>query len=186
MRTIVETTGTQQVDVHYVNTGIPAVIEQNFGGNYPEHGDLSLDEVLDQEIVYQSFQMNSGNDKAKASASSDSNSGHDQSGGERQVPEKDGEFSQAGNVEFQLASDEALARALQLLDFDESLSESIETPAAIDREVNSAEPSAVTSAPVVEQDNIDPDSMSYEVSLSMDTLICVTSTASREPGWRTL
>ncbi|KAF8412320.1 hypothetical protein HHK36_000281 [Tetracentron sinense] len=183
MRAIFETRGSQQVDVHYMNTGIPAVVEENFGGYYL--ADLTLEEVLDQESVYQSLQTNSGNNRAKASASTDPNLEHDQSGGERRVPRKEGESSVARSFESQLALDEALARDLQEAENhrgDVSLSEITGTAGAANREVSSAstETSARTSVPVtqlpstlelkiqyaemqaVSQDNIDPDNMTYE------------------------
>ncbi|KAF8379429.1 hypothetical protein HHK36_028864 [Tetracentron sinense] len=148
MKAIFEPSGTQQV-------------EENFEGSYLEHGGVSVEQfLLDQEIVYQSLQTNSENNRAKASASTDSNLHRNQSGGERLVPKKEGESSQTKDIQTQLALDEALARSLQELENqldDTSLSETTQTT-AVNREVNTVE----TSVPTVRQDNVDPDNMTYE------------------------
>nr|DAD48002.1 TPA_asm: hypothetical protein HUJ06_017939 [Nelumbo nucifera] len=100
--------GSRQVDVHYVNAAISGIIEENFEGYYYlENSGLSLEEVLDQETVYQSLLTNTRNDNANASASTDSELSHDQ---------RVGETSHADNVESQLQMDEALARNLQALE----------------------------------------------------------------------
>ncbi|KAF8379393.1 hypothetical protein HHK36_028827 [Tetracentron sinense] len=169
MKDIFETRGTQ-------------LVEENFEGSYLEHGGVSVEQfLLDQEILYQSLQTNSGNNRAKASASTDSNLHRNQSGGERLVPKKEGESSQTRDIQTQLALDETLARSLQELEnqfVDTSLSETTQTTAGVveyclcigsfeandvTREVNTVE----TSAPTVRQDNVDPDNMTYEALQSL-------------------
>ncbi|XP_043718156.1 E3 ubiquitin-protein ligase BIG BROTHER-like isoform X2 [Telopea speciosissima] len=166
MSSIFETIGSQQVDVHYVTTGAPGRVEENFEEFYFEHDDHFLQEVLqDQETVYQSLQASNGNDWAKASASGSSNVNHGRSSGEDQDVEKEGESSHVADVEAQLKLDEALAISLQAVENQflvSSLSESTETE-AVNREVNSTN----TSSQAVRQDNIEPDNMTYEALLSL-------------------
>lgn len=44
-----ETAG-NQVDVHYVNGGVPSIIEETVEGYYIEHRDLSLEELLQDQV----------------------------------------------------------------------------------------------------------------------------------------
>ncbi|XP_043725487.1 E3 ubiquitin-protein ligase BIG BROTHER-like isoform X2 [Telopea speciosissima] len=173
MRAIFETTGRRQVDVHYVTTGVPGRVEENFEGFYLEQGDLSLEEVLqDQETVYQSLRESNGNDRTTASSSGGSNVNNGQSSAVKRDVEKERESSPVADVESQLELDETLAISLQELENQlliSSLSESTGTEAgsAVNREVNSTS----TSAQVVRQDNIDPDNMTYEELQSLGDAI---------------
>ncbi|XP_077245668.1 uncharacterized protein LOC143885400 [Tasmannia lanceolata] len=172
-----ETKGKKQVEVHYVNSGVPSVVNESFEGYYVEHGDLSLEEVLlDQESVYQSFQTNTGNGTDKASASTGPNTNRDQSSGERRIVIKEGESSQVHNMQSQLALDEALAKALQELElagtsFTETTRTEAETTpspsSTVNREVNSTD----TTTLAARQDNLDPDNMTYEELQSLGEVI---------------
>lgn len=59
----------------------------------------------------------------KASGSSDTSPGHDHSGYERRIVEKEGESSQVHDFDSQLDSDEAFARSLQELEIQTSVGE---------------------------------------------------------------
>ncbi|OVA14159.1 zinc finger protein [Macleaya cordata] len=172
MKAIFETTGSRQVDIHYVNAGVPGVVEENFEGYYLGHDDLLLEEVLqDQESVYQSLQISGGGERAKASTSTGSDLNPEQSGGERSVPEKEGESSQVRDVQSQLALDEALAMTLQELENQlggASLSETSGSGTeTVNREVNATN----TSVQAARQDNVDPDNMTYEQLQSLGEAI---------------
>ncbi|XP_042512265.1 E3 ubiquitin ligase BIG BROTHER-related-like [Macadamia integrifolia] len=161
MSSIFETTGSWKVDVHYVTTGVPGRVEENLEGFFLEHGDLSLEEVLqDQETVYQSLQASNGNDWTRAPTSGGSNVNHGESGGEEEDGKKEGESSHAADVEAQLKMDEALAISLQAEENQlvvSSVGESTGTE-AVNGEIDSTD----TSSQAARQDNIDPDSMTYE------------------------
>ncbi|CAL9077870.1 unnamed protein product [Musa acuminata var. zebrina] len=155
----------KQVNVHYMNIPVPYVVEENFGGYFLSHDDVAwAEELQNQESMYSSFQRNVHSDISEdsSSASSRLHNGHNKSMGESNS-------SGTARFESQLALDEAFARELQELEnqlADTSLGEitKIEaniTPAqssAANVEHNSASPSSQ----VAREDNIDPDSMSYE------------------------
>ncbi|KAF9616887.1 hypothetical protein IFM89_032849 [Coptis chinensis] len=166
MSSILETTGTHQVEIRYVNGDTPGIVEENFELYFPEHGNLSLEEVLqDQESVYLSFQANRQSERANASASSVSTTNQEETGGHRQIGEEEGESLQVSNVKSQLELDEALAMTLQELEHQlgsASLNGDTETE-VVNVEVNSVE----TSTQVVREDNVDPDNMTYEEILSL-------------------
>ncbi|KAI3836355.1 hypothetical protein MKW92_045501 [Papaver armeniacum] len=175
MKAIFETRGSthHQVDIHFVNSAVHGVVEENFDGYYLDHGDLFLEEVLPyQESVYQSLQVSGGNDRAKASTST----AHvvnreqrgvetkapecEQKGVETKAPEKEGESSQGRRIISQVELDEALAMELQELENQldsASIDETSETE-IVNREVNTTN----TSVQAVRQDSIDPDNMTYE------------------------
>ncbi|KAJ4952103.1 hypothetical protein NE237_028935 [Protea cynaroides] len=194
---IFETTGKPQVDVHYVTAGVSGRVEENFEGFYLEHGDLSLEEVLQvQETVHMALRESNGNDRTEASGSGSSKVNHGQSSGEKQEMNKERESLHVADVESQLALDEALAISLQELENQlliSSLSESTGTEAgsAVNREDNSAS----ASTQVVRQDNIDPDSMTYEELQSLgeavgtanrglsEELISYLPTSKYKTGW---
>lgn len=46
MSTELETTGKHQVEVHFVNAGVPCLIEENFEGYYLEYGDAGLQDQV--------------------------------------------------------------------------------------------------------------------------------------------
>ncbi|XP_008800799.2 E3 ubiquitin-protein ligase BIG BROTHER-like [Phoenix dactylifera] len=169
-----ETKGKQQGGVHYVNAGVPRVVEGNFDELHPEFGNLTLVEVLqDQESVYQSLQRNDAQSDLPKASSSNSKQNHDhgQSGGA-------GSSSETINVDSQLAADEALARQLQEfenLHVDTSFSEFTGTEAGItpaESSVVNSEPNS-TNVPDEEtrQDNVDPDNMTYEELQSLGEAI---------------
>ncbi|KAI3985412.1 hypothetical protein MKX01_033726 [Papaver californicum] len=163
MKAIFETRGSthHQVDIHYVNSAVQGVVEENFEDYYLGHDDLFLEEVLPyQEGVYQSLQVSGGNDRAKASTSTAHVVNCEQRGVETKVPEKEGESSQGRKIVSQLELDEALAMELQELEnqlHNVSIDETLETE-TVNREVNTTN----TSIQSVRQDSIDPDNMTYE------------------------
>ncbi|KAK9103406.1 hypothetical protein Sjap_020660 [Stephania japonica] len=170
MRAITESPGSHQVEVHYVNAGVPGFIEGNFEGFLLDHGDLSPEEVLlQQEIVYESLRTNSGINGGKASVStgSDVNRSDDQI----LVVVKTGESSEV--IKSQLELDEALAMHLQDLENqleNASLDDDVGREAD-NREVNHSE----TSRQAVTEDNIDPDNMTYEQLQSLGETVGVES-----------
>ncbi|XP_020085346.1 E3 ubiquitin ligase BIG BROTHER-related-like [Ananas comosus] len=150
------TKGKQQVAVHYVNAPDCGVVEENFGGYFHDHDDISLAEVLqDQEIVYQSLQRNVQCSSSKSSSNHD----HGQSS------------SKLVSSDLQLAADEALARELEELENQLSATSfgDIRTQ-AVNHGTNpkpssasiSGRTSASPSAQVAREDDVDPDIMSYE------------------------
>ncbi|XP_010278556.1 PREDICTED: E3 ubiquitin ligase BIG BROTHER [Nelumbo nucifera] len=146
--------GSRQVDVHYVNAAISGIIEENFEGYYYlENSGLSLEEVLDQETVYQSLLTNTRNDNANASASTDSELSHDQ---------RVGETSHADNVESQLQMDEALARNLQALEEQRVPGAFVAETTATETVNGEGTPEAASTALVVRQHDIDPDNLTFE------------------------
>ncbi|KAI3873045.1 hypothetical protein MKX03_018666 [Papaver bracteatum] len=163
MKAIFETRGSthHQVDIHFVNSAVHGVVEENFDEYYLDHGDLFLEEVLPyQESVYQSLQVSGGNDRAKASTSTAHVVNREQRGVETKVPEKEGESSQGRKIVSQLELDEALAMELQELENQldsASIDETLETE-TVNREVSTTN----TSVQAVRQDSIDPDNMTYE------------------------
>ncbi|PIA49601.1 hypothetical protein AQUCO_01300410v1 [Aquilegia coerulea] len=172
MRALVETTGRQQVEVRYMNVDNTGIVEENFEIYFPEHGNLSLEEVLqDQESLYLSLQSNSGSVRAGTSANTASNLTHEQRGGQLQVSEKEGESSQISHVKSQTELDEALAQTLQDLENqlgNASLEENSETETeTVNDEGNSAE----TSTQAERRDNVDPDNMTYEELQSLGEVI---------------
>ncbi|KAK1262616.1 hypothetical protein QJS04_geneDACA000951 [Acorus gramineus] len=91
--------GGQQVEVHFMNSGVPGVVQENFEGYYIDHDDLALAEVLqDQESALSSLQL--GSDKASSSTNSKTDTVQKES-------------SDALDPQTQLEVDEAIARALQ-------------------------------------------------------------------------
>ncbi|XP_042505628.1 E3 ubiquitin ligase BIG BROTHER-related-like [Macadamia integrifolia] len=177
IKAIYETTGRRRVDVHFVTTGVPGRIEENLEGFYLEHGDISLEEVLqDQETVYQSLREGNGNARTTASTSGGSNVNHGQSSSEKRDVEKERGSSHFADAESQLAFDEALAISMQELENQlliSSLSESTGTE-AVNREVTSTSTSTQVYIIVFlswGQDNIDPDNMTYEELQSLGDAI---------------
>lgn len=51
MRVELDTNGKKQVNVHYVNTPVPCVVEENFGGYYHDNDDFALAEVLQDQVI---------------------------------------------------------------------------------------------------------------------------------------
>uniref|UniRef100_A0A1D1Z1E1 E3 ubiquitin ligase BIG BROTHER n=2 Tax=Anthurium amnicola TaxID=1678845 RepID=A0A1D1Z1E1_9ARAE len=168
------TQGKQKVDVHYVNAGVPYLIEENFEDYYLDNGAYLLADVIqDQETLYQSLQGIRLNDGFKASSSTHPRSDHDcgQSSGSTSV----GNPSRSMNYESQLAMDEALARELQ---YEEdglaatSLSETTATSTeASPSPANDVTTTVGSSALATRQDYVDPDNMSYEELQSLGEAI---------------
>ncbi|KAI5670131.1 hypothetical protein M9H77_10495 [Catharanthus roseus] len=156
--------GNNEIRSHYLNGKIPDEIAENLKEFFPEHGDLSFEEVLlQQESAYQYIQAYGKNkDKTSSSGSSSNRS---------QSLVQEGESSRNANVESQMALDEALARSLQELgdDFEDFyITEHSGTMAATSvsttesRESTPRETPAMAGSQTVRQDDIDPDNMTYE------------------------
>ncbi|CAI9092170.1 OLC1v1027349C1 [Oldenlandia corymbosa var. corymbosa] len=143
----------------YFSDRIPAEIAENMKELFPDHGELSYEEVLlEQESAYYYYIQSSGQNMATSSSSQPSIN-------RNPSLVQDGESSNISVIESQLALDEALARSLQELgeDFEDLyLSEHsghiIESRESIPRETT---PVRVTTQNV-RQDDIDPDNMTYE------------------------
>ncbi|XP_059629323.1 E3 ubiquitin-protein ligase BIG BROTHER-like isoform X2 [Cornus florida] len=157
-------TGDREVDSQYLGVAFSA---DNFKELFPEHSDLNYEELLQQqESVYQSLQE-SGRKRGRTSDEGQSHDGNQLSGQEGGSSQR----GSGGGVESQLALDEALARLLQELgdDFDGLF---ISDGASGNRGENSGgtpvSSRGITSAsPDVQQDDIDPDQMTYEQMLSL-------------------
>lgn len=137
---------TEVVDVQYSNHPIPAEIAENFEELFPEHDELSFQEILlAQESVYESFQA-SGNER-------------------NHVTNQRGESSQLRRSESEIALDEAIALSLELHTFDNiSLPESRVTLAGSSNRGASSSSEETSAA---HQDTADPDSMTYEELLEL-------------------
>ncbi|KAL5727683.1 RING-type E3 ubiquitin transferase [Ranunculus cassubicifolius] len=150
---------TEQVEVRYMNADTRGIVEENFEIYFPEIGNLSLEEVLQQqESVYLSLQANNRN-RATASGSTGDNV-EEPSGGQQQAVGNEGESLQVGNPNSQLELDEALALSLQELEnqFSGSSVDGDSESESVNAEVNSAE----TSTEAAREDTVDPDNMTYE------------------------
>ncbi|URD97400.1 Zinc finger, C3HC4 type (RING finger) [Musa troglodytarum] len=180
-----ETKGKKQVNVHYMNVPVPYVVEENFGGYFHSHDDLAWAEELQNqnigftafllakveldcmESMYLSFQRNVHSDTSEDSSSAGSGLHNDHN-------KSMGESNSSGTARFesQLADDEAFARELQELEnqlADTSLGEITKIEASKDHvtpaqssTANAEHNSASPSSQVAREDDIDPDSMSYE------------------------
>ncbi|XP_049348688.1 E3 ubiquitin-protein ligase BIG BROTHER-like isoform X2 [Solanum verrucosum] len=140
---------------HYSSGGIPSEIAENLKDLFPEDGDLSYEEVLlQQETVYLSFQAN-GKNKNMSSEYGQTSNGH-------QLSAQKSDSSQS--PESQLALDEAIARSLQLGDdFEDYCRDELNSTVAGIRESPPRESPPVENPNTRRQDDIDPDSMTYEV-----------------------
>jgi len=143
----------------------------NFKDFFPEHSDLSYEELLQQqESVYQSLQENG----RKRDRTIDEGQRRDLS----QFSGQEGGSSHGrnnGSVESQLALDEALARFLEELgdDLDDLCLSDIPagensrgTPVS-SRESPVSSRGNTSASPDAQQDDIDPDEMTYEQLLSL-------------------
>ncbi|KAA8539887.1 hypothetical protein F0562_026579 [Nyssa sinensis] len=146
-------TSNEEVQSRYLDAVISAEIAENFSELFPEHGDLSYEEVLQQqEIVYQSL---IGNDRNMGCTCD-----YGQSSNWSQFSGQEGESSPGRNVESQLALDEALARSLQELGDD--LDDLYISETTGNTGVSSSGTPVRSVSPDLRQDDIDPDDMTYE------------------------
>lgn len=174
MRVEVDTNGKHQVNVHYVNSPIPCVVEENFGGCYHDHDDFEFAQVLqDQETVYQSLQRNIQIDVPRSSSSTNSRTNQD-----RGPSREESNPSEILSIYPQIASDEAFARELQEMEnqfASTSLGESLTTETDVDSTGSSTGNgegnSAGTSTQVAREDDVDPDNMTYEELQSLSEAI---------------
>ncbi|KAH0456032.1 hypothetical protein IEQ34_013939 [Dendrobium chrysotoxum] len=179
MRVELQTGKKQQMDSHYVNAPVPYAVEENFEGYLPDHNDLTLAQILqDQETVYESLQRDGQFDTGNSSSTTT-------------MGDRDGRLqsrensSQTVNVDSQLAMDEAYARELQeeLLQQElenqfsyASLNRTSATGTDVARAQSATSSSDGTSAnntatQVERQDNVDPDNMTYEELQSLGEAI---------------
>ncbi|KAG9158471.1 hypothetical protein Leryth_013202, partial [Lithospermum erythrorhizon] len=148
-----------EMQTHYLPGNIPTEIAENLKEFYHEDGDISYEEFLEQqEGVYQSIQASGRNNKPASDYGENSSNSIS-------LVWKDESFYEA-NVESHLELDEALARSLQDLDGDFehlNISQSDDVSAVENRDsAPEATPARVLSRNV-EEDDIDPDNMTYEV-----------------------
>ncbi|XAR72105.1 hypothetical protein NMG60_11018624 [Bertholletia excelsa] len=131
-----------------------------------EFGDITHEELLQQqELVYQFYAASVGN--------KDTSSHHGESSDRSQLSGREGESSKSPSFDSQLAFDEALARSLEEFD-DMNISPSDSTGSATgNREVGSNETSMTTATHNIEQDDIDPDNMTYEELQSLGEVVGV-------------
>ncbi|KAK6117595.1 hypothetical protein DH2020_048660 [Rehmannia glutinosa] len=135
---------------HYLTGMTPDEIAEHFKDIYPEFGDLNVEEVLlMQESAYQYIQINKQNRGTSSGCGETSNSSP--------VLAHENESSHGTSVEHQLALDEAIARALELGD-------DFNNFYIHEHGVGSAE------SQNIRQDEIDPDRMTYEVGLELQSL----------------
>ncbi|KAH7659519.1 Zinc finger RING/FYVE/PHD-type protein [Dioscorea alata] len=146
MGLIMETKGKEQfVDVHYVNTAVPCVVEEYYVGFPQSHED--------QDSVYQTA-------RASSSAGSRSDFVWDQS------TNRGSSLRTASVVRSQLAIDEALARELQELQVAE-----VDITSKTSAKSSGGQYTSITSDQVVRQDDVDPDNMTYEELQSLGEAI---------------
>ncbi|XP_057774415.1 E3 ubiquitin ligase BIG BROTHER-related-like isoform X2 [Salvia miltiorrhiza] len=141
---------------HYLTSMTPAEIAEHLKDSCPEFGDLNVEELLlVQESAFQ-FIQNKNQNKDTASS-------YGETTDDSLVLEHENELSHGGSIEHQLALDEALARALELGDDFNCLSVNEDAVSAVDntRSTVRATPSRVGSQNT-RQDDIDPDTMTYE------------------------
>ncbi|XP_057506409.1 uncharacterized protein LOC130789619 [Actinidia eriantha] len=142
-------------DDHFSNRAISAEMAENLKEFYPDVGDLSYDELLEhQECLYQSLKEFDRNKDTSVPTSNWSRlSGHVS------------ESSRHGNSDSQIVLDEAFARSLQMEEFDE-LNTSQPSRTETENRAGSSRESPVTPANwPAPQDDIDPDTMTYEASV---------------------
>ncbi|GAB4826388.1 hypothetical protein Ancab_009253 [Ancistrocladus abbreviatus] len=133
---------------------IPPELEDNIEELFP--GCTYEEALQDQENLYQLLKISSSDRQATAS-DSEGNISHGQ------VSLLTGESSHSGSapLDSQLALDEAFARSLQHLE-EEIHQVSISEPVQTDARNNAENPSAGPSVRDRNQDDIDPDQMTYE------------------------
>lgn len=150
----------RQVHVHYADAPVPFVFGENYGGHYH----IDDDEVALQEIIYHSLQRNSSTEEPRTPSAANSGTNQDQTQGREQQNE-----SETISVHSQLLIDEALAKSLQELE-NEFSSTSITEPTVTGPDSSSDGSSATSgessstgpASPAAQDDNVDPDNMTYE------------------------
>uniref|UniRef100_A0A5B7CAW3 Putative E3 ubiquitin ligase BIG BROTHER-like n=1 Tax=Davidia involucrata TaxID=16924 RepID=A0A5B7CAW3_DAVIN len=165
----------REVHDQYLDATLSAEIAENYKELFPEHAELSYEEVLQQqEIVYQSLQ---GNNRNRGRTSD-----HGQSIDWSQFSGQEGESSWGKSIDSQLALDEALARSLQDLGDDlddlyisESIGNAGSSSSRTGTPVSSRETPIRSESPDVRQDDIDPDEMTYEQLQSLGDSVGVES-----------
>lgn len=154
----------RNIDVHdhYLTGKIPPEIAENLKEFFPEHDDLSYEEVLLQQESAYLYLQESDRNRARTS-------GYGQGSDQSHLLGQEGESSRGESTNSQVALDEALARSLQELgdDFEDFYIAEHSSAEAGSAGTGSTEVSPIeTPARVVSenlrQDDIDPDNMTYE------------------------
>ncbi|XP_072965784.1 E3 ubiquitin ligase BIG BROTHER-related-like isoform X1 [Typha angustifolia] len=144
--------GKQQNGMHYVNSSTPNVVVESFEGLDLYFDDLALGEVLqDQEIVHQSLMGNSHSGDHRSNRDNGQSS--------------NGVNSSRAAPPTWCASDEALARQLQELEnmhIDTSPNDFLHIASVESSQPVSESNSTNNYSEVTEEDNIEPDNMTYE------------------------
>uniref|UniRef100_A0A0D9W8D7 RING-type domain-containing protein n=1 Tax=Leersia perrieri TaxID=77586 RepID=A0A0D9W8D7_9ORYZ len=166
MEAMHDTTGKKEMVVCYMNSPLPYMIEENYGGCFFEEDDDLAQVLQDQEIVYQLIQGNGCSGSSRTHSHPSSSHSHGRALDERKPLGVSG-------YEVQLVVDEALARELQQME-DQLASASIDDHRITEHEFcsgrkpitssisNGGNVSASRPPQAVMEDGIDPDNMTYE------------------------
>ncbi|XP_020585601.1 E3 ubiquitin ligase BIG BROTHER-related-like isoform X2 [Phalaenopsis equestris] len=155
MKVELQTGKKQQMESHYVNAPVTYVVEENFEGRFHDHNDLALAQTLPDQF-----------NVVKTSSSTT-------------MGDRDGRLlrhessSQTVNVDSQLLMDEAYARELQELENQlsyTSLNRTSGTRTEVARAESCTSGSKATNQ-VDEQDDVEPDNMTYEELQSLGEVI---------------
>ncbi|KAK9724569.1 hypothetical protein RND81_05G083000 [Saponaria officinalis] len=144
------------------NQNLPPELEENLADLFPG---LSFEEALQhQESLYQSLMISCANQTARSSDNERRSS----------LEHSWGESSVSGSGDYDIALDEALARSLQELDFEDevghvAVSEPTRTLHSASR--NTEHAAGSTSVSAADQDDVDPDQMTYEELQSLSESI---------------
>lgn len=145
-----------EVYAHYLAGMTPAEFTEHLKDSCPEFGDLNVEELLlVQESAFQYIQNNNQN--------KDTSSSYGETSDSSLVLDNENELSRGASIDHQLALDEALARALELGDDFNYLSVNEDAVSAVDntRSISRETPSRAGTQ-TIRQDDIDPDTMTYE------------------------
>jgi len=151
-------TGKKKVYLGYMSAPLPYAIEENYGGCFFDDDDDLAQVLQDQEILYQLIQGSNGSGSSRTHSTPSCSYGHDRTSNEQKT---------SGDVDYelQLAVDEALARELQEMEgklANTSLSDNNGRKPTSSSSFDRGNNSASRPPQVVEEDEIDPDNMTYE------------------------
>ncbi|KAL0923640.1 hypothetical protein M5K25_007705 [Dendrobium thyrsiflorum] len=162
-----QTGGKKQMDIHYVQAPAPYSVEENFEGFFPDHDDLTLAQLLqDQETVYQSLQKD-----AQTNSTRPSNPIPREGPNDRQ---RHGNSSQTVNAESQIAMDEIYAREIQELENQlayTSLNRTSGAGTGSSTSSSRGNSSHNASIQITIEEDVDPDNMTYEELQSLGEAI---------------
>ncbi|XP_073315038.1 E3 ubiquitin-protein ligase BIG BROTHER-like [Primulina huaijiensis] len=142
-----------EVYSHYLNGMTPAEIAEHLRDTIPEFGDVDIEEFLvQQESAFLDFQ----NDNHRRDVIND----HGQPSSRNLQSERETLSSRVPHYESQMALDEDFARSLELGDDFNSLD--VAENGDVDTGPSSRETPVVGDNQNIQQDDFDPDTMSYE------------------------